>query len=401
MTPLVFLSPVDWSYLWQRPHHLATRFARHFETTFFNPVGLRGLRFKDWHRLRSPWSTTRAEKPPFPVVRPKYFPFPGFPFLQRVNQRWLVRQSREVLPTPRQDWVLWIGAPNVLALALIETANPPFVVYDCMDHYAAFHQGACRRRIEQAELSILRRADLIFASSRPLADRLAALGAQTILEPNGVDLAAFDPARHEPAPAALTALPRPIIGFHGALGDWIDYQLLDRLAARHADWSWVLIGPVQSSHARGLRKRPNVYMPGAVPYASLACHARCFDAAIVPFVRNDLTHAMHPIKALEYLALGLPTVSARLPALADLKDVIAFAETDEEWSHALAHGLSARERDPLRTQLRRNRAEARTWDQIAARMLERLGTRNQAKSTAPALPRASRQIPPLNHGQAA
>jgi hypothetical protein len=40
-----------------------------------------------------------------------------------------------------------------------------------------------------------------------------------------------------------------------------------------------------------------------------------FDVALIPFVVSSLTHAVHPIKMLEYFARALPVVAPRLEAL--------------------------------------------------------------------------------------
>src|SRR6185437_16067689 len=116
------------------------------------------------------------------------------------------------------------------------------VVYDCMDRYAAFHRGRTRRRIEADEARLVARADLVFASSRGLVERLD-IWHQTALVPNGVDYATFSQARRGRPPRWLDGLRGPVIGFHGTLGDWVDFDLLRRLAQRHRDWSWVFIGP--------------------------------------------------------------------------------------------------------------------------------------------------------------
>jgi hypothetical protein len=52
----------------------------------------------------------------------------------------------------------------------------------------------------------------------------------------------------EPGPSPLTWLPilaerKPVIGYHGALARWFDYELFERVALIRQDLNFVLIGP--------------------------------------------------------------------------------------------------------------------------------------------------------------
>ena len=45
-------------------------------------------------------------------------------------------------------------------------------------------------------------------------------------------------------PADIADLPRPIIGFHGLLADWVDYELIKKTAEHFNNGSVVLIGKI-------------------------------------------------------------------------------------------------------------------------------------------------------------
>ena len=51
-----------------------------------------------------------------------------------------------------------------------------------------------------------------------------------------------------------------------------------------------------------------------------------FDVAIIPFVKNEFTHNIYPLKINEYLAAGLPVVSTDFSDLTDFKEVISIAD---------------------------------------------------------------------------
>jgi len=62
-----------------------------------------------------------------------------------------------------------------------------------------------------------------------------------------------------------------------------------------------------------LQGMSNVHVLGGRPYEELPAYCRGFDVGLIPFRMNRLTRAVNPIKLREYLAAGLPVVSAPLP----------------------------------------------------------------------------------------
>src|SRR5215469_2057068 len=256
MTRILYLAPVDWDSIRQRPQQLALRLARHFhfDVRYVDPVGLRSIRLGDLPRLRRGPKGPGHPPAPVPVLRPRYVPILGHRPLDWANRRWLLRQVGRQFDFSGEPWILWLSTPSLLAQALLEHATASLVVYDCMDRYAAFHKGATSERIERTEAALVRRADLVFASSRSLAERLDRLH-EVALVPNGVDTGAFAVRRGSP-PGWKT--PGPIVGFYGTLGDWLDFDLLGDLARQRPQWTFVFAGPQASPEFDRLRELPNV-----------------------------------------------------------------------------------------------------------------------------------------------
>src|SRR4029079_6490366 len=87
------------------------------------------------------------------------------------------------------------------------------------------------------------------------------------------------------------------------------------LAEQRPDWSIVLIGKAAVDVDR-LRRYPNIHLLGRRPYSDLPGYARAFDVGICPFVTNELTRNVNPIKLREYLSAGLPVVASGIPEAA-------------------------------------------------------------------------------------
>jgi UDP-galactopyranose mutase len=371
MTRILYLAPVEWNSVRQRPQQLASRLAGHFDVQYVDPVGLRSARLTDLQRMVRSTKTPRHRSADLPVIRSRYVPLLGYGPVDGLNRRWLLRQVSRQFDFDGGPWILWLSTPSLLAEALLDNTSPALVVYDCMDRYAAFHKGAARERIERAEASVVRRADLVFASSRSLAERLDRLH-EVVLVPNGVDTGAFAVRRRSP-PAWKT--PRPVIGFYGALGDWLDYDLLADLARRRPEWSFVFAGPQASREFDRLRELVNVHYLGVIDYDELARHAVWFDVGLVPFRLNALTRYVHPIKALEYLAIGLPVVSAPLPDLADYSDVVRFATTNDGWLAAIEASLSSEAHSEAAIAVRRKVVSLDDWNNRTKTIVDRLNER--------------------------
>jgi glycosyltransferase involved in cell wall biosynthesis len=213
-------------------------------------------------------------------------------------------------------------------------------------------------------------ADLVVTTSEPLCQARQQFNPHTEWIPNGVDFDHF--ARPvEPAPEVRRG-GRPVVGFLGALAEWVDFDLLASVARRRPDWDLVLVGPGRVP--AGLASLPNVRLLGPRPYAEAPRYLAAMDVALIPFRVDPVTRAADPIKVYEYLASGVPVVATALPALERLRDVVRLSRSPDDMALQIGEALAAgRVADHAARQ-----AEARrhTWDsrfaQLDALLLERL-----------------------------
>jgi glycosyltransferase involved in cell wall biosynthesis len=115
---------------------------------------------------------------------------------------------------------------------------------------------------------------------------------------------------------------------------WVDLSAIAHLAKRFPQCSFVIIGRsvVPMNVLEGLE---NVHCLGQIPYSELPQYARYFDAGLIPFVMNDLTKAVNPLKLMEYYAIGIPVISTRLPDIMDVPGPLYFADTHKEFADRL------------------------------------------------------------------
>jgi len=64
---------------------------------------------------------------------------------------------------------------------------------------------------------------------------------------------------------------------------------------------------------------------GGKPTQSLGAYPQHFDVCLMPYVIDDYTRYVYPLKMHEYLAGGKPVVSSPIRSVEDFKHVIALA----------------------------------------------------------------------------
>jgi glycosyltransferase involved in cell wall biosynthesis len=267
-----------------------------------------------------------------------------------------------------------LGMQRPISWSFLPSAAPvagrigeSLVVYHVVDEFSAFSDAS--EHVPELERRLLRRADLVIASSERLAAAKRRVNADTVLVRHGVDhrhfARALDPAL--PVPADLAALPGPVIGFFGLIADWIDLGLVRRVADAFPQASVVLIGKAKASLAP-LEGARNVHLLGRKSYESLPAYCRGFSVAITPFVLNELALAANPLKAREYVAAGLPNVCTDLPELRAIPGC-TVARTPEAFVAEVGSALARGGPDPARSALVRSESWEAKVEELSAHVL--------------------------------
>lgn len=227
--------------------------------------------------------------------------------------------------------VVWVTYPGARIGGASKGACQA-LVYDCMDRWTDFPDSAgnarLRELVEAYEGQLLQEADVVLCSAKGLYESKAQVARGRVhLVRNGADIEHFAPA-YGAVPEDIAHLPRPMIGYVGAVAEWVDFELIGAAARMRPEWSFVLVGPAfkggsmgDSRAAEPLCGLPNVHLLGSRPYVDVPAYVEAFDVATIPFQLNGLTDDTNPIKVYEYLAAGVPVVSTALPEVVGLPEV--------------------------------------------------------------------------------
>ena len=232
------------------------------------------------------------------------------------------------------------------------------VVYDCMDDWQNWPTEPLPGEFSLAEeKKLVGESDVLVVTSRELHARHTASGVTSKLIPNAAD---FDFFRNAPvAGSLLSKLPRPVVGYFGAIADWFDVELMIEVARSRPQYSFALIGQVHLSDISKLKALRNVHLLGEKNYQELPGYLREFDVCTLPFRMNSLTRAVDPVKVYEYLSQGKAVVSTPLPELSPLYELLYFADGADKFASQIDKALG--ERDEKLVAQRVEFAARNTW----------------------------------------
>ncbi len=359
MPTIIVFSHLRWDFVYQRPQHLLSRLAQHYQIVFFEEPILDEK--ETFLQFSTPMPNVLVCQPHTQVN------MPGFHDDQLPHLRKMVRQLGIDYDNP----IVWFYTP--MALPLVQELHPRLVVYDCMDELASFKNAP--KQLLQRENAVLKLADLVFTGGPSLYRAKRDRHHNVHCFPSSVDVVHFEQAldRSNSHPAHRE-IPGPRLGFYGVIDERFDAELIGKLADAHPQWQIVLVGPVVKVDPASLPQRANVHYLGQQPYKALPHFLAGWDVCLLPFALNESTKFISPTKTLEYMAAELPIVSTPIADVADLyRGTVAIAETPEEFIAACETALlEEAENKQHKINKMREILSTTSWDTTVNKMVELL-----------------------------
>ncbi|HSL26875.1 MAG TPA: polysaccharide pyruvyl transferase family protein [Acidimicrobiia bacterium] len=249
----------------------------------------------------------------------------------------------------------------------------PITIFEHIDELEVFTATHSLEALTGWYAEAMREADVVAASAVDLLASVQRDRPDAILCPNGVDFRHFAGAHPDTPPedlAQVVAQGKPIVGYYGALAEWVDYDLIDYAARALPDHQFVLIGPDYDGSMTGTPAfdLPNVVWLGVKRYGDLPDYLHYCDVATVPFGLNEVTHSVSPLKLFEYMAGGRPVVTPALRECANYPAVL-IAQDRDDYVAKLKEATRLRH-DPSHQALLRRTARANTWDRRVGTLLD-------------------------------
>ncbi len=293
---LICFSHLRWDFVFQRPQHLMSRFARDRRVIYWEePVpAAAGEASELLIRI--------CQDSGVVIATPRLTPED----LGGARDSVLRGMLDRILGTAQGHLVRWYYTPMMLPFS--RHLNATCTVYDCMDELANFKFAPAE--LVGLEVELLAVSDVVFTGGYSLWEAKRDKHANIHPFPSSVDRSHFATARtQQPPPADQAAIPGPRLGFYGVVDERMDLNLLAAIADARPDWSLVIVGPVVKIDPADLPRRPNLHYLGGKTYEQLPAYLRGWDVALMPFAINEATRFISPTKTPEYLAGGRPVVS--------------------------------------------------------------------------------------------
>lgn len=244
-----------------------------------------------------------------------------------------------------KPYILFMNCPNISSHYILDELlkNAESSFFDFSDDFAELGYDQYSKELFKCNAEKYAKvADVVLTVNEHIKSKYGHLNARMHVIRNGTNYENFDRTRYETIDSLerLKGNQNPIVGYIGnaSLGR-IDSELFDFLLQKRPNWQFVFIGPAHSNFMERYANCENVHVMKPVNYQDLPCYMRYFDAAFIPFTKNENTKGNDLLKLHDFLAMGKPIVSTEIGGAKDLRDVIRIAGTPSEFLAALEKAL--------------------------------------------------------------
>ncbi|SKB51867.1 Glycosyl transferases group 1 [Lachnospiraceae bacterium] len=251
-----------------------------------------------------------------------------------------------------------------------------YIVYEYIDELTPQITGSVPQFVYERHEKLLKNKNVIVTatSDKLFKQALEIRKSKTniIVSTNGVDYDYWHDTRGDADPPEdikeIVEQGKIIVGYHGALARWIDYDALKAIADTDR-YSLLLIGFEHDDSLKnsGILEYSNVYFLGSKPYSELVKYAVWYDVAIMPFVLNNITLSVSPVKIFEYMALKKPIVSGALPECKKYGSCL-IANTLDEYLEQLENAVQLIDDEKYMEVVSRE-AKENTWEAITKKVV--------------------------------
>lgn len=370
----------DWGRFPSTLQHITKRLLKKNRVIWIGSLGLRRPKFslQDLKRvfekiknILSKDEVDRTEEAPI-LVNPFVVPFHDNRLIRKLNKLLMLRSiGKAIAENNFRDVIIFTSSP--VSALIIGELNAKSVHYFCLDDYTKF-EGAFNS-IESLEKELLKMTDINFGISENLVETRKPINGESFFLPQGVDTEHF--RKGDKTKANLPDFDKPVIGFFGMLSEWVEIEIFINAAAKYPQYQFLIIGPAVVDISR-FDKLNNLLYLGSIPYTGLPNYAKHFTVGLIPFIINELTISVNPLKLMEYLAMGIPVVSSKMPEVEKFGDLVFVAKDSAEFVDLIPDAV--KDNTPERNKMRVEKSDEYSWDNITEFVSEKIISSELKKS---------------------
>lgn len=367
---LVCYSHLRWNFVFQRPQHLLTRFAKYMRVFYIEEPVYGDSDYCD---------VTQPDENIWIVVPH---------LIDNLTEQDNTARRKDLLSNfflekAIKEYIFWYYTP--MSLFVSDIFDPKLVIYDCMDELSAFKFAPAR--LKESETKLFKKADLVFTGGYSLYEAKKHNHNQIYPFPSSIDKEHFQQARFITSdPQDQMFIPHPRFGFYGVIDERMNLDLLKTVAQQRPQWHFVIIGPVVKIDQESLPVLPNIHYLGSKSYQELPAYLAGWDISMIPFSLNESTRFISPTKTPEYLSAGKPVISSSIQDVVNpygLNKLVHLADTPEDFITAAESELNTTDRtlwlSQVDTFLLENSWD-NTWGQMVQLIVSKLADKTQDKN---------------------
>ncbi len=272
-----------------------------------------------------------------------FLPFGSlYQLFSAINNKIFARLIKRTIKEKKIRDYIFLNSFNPFYLSDVHNyLNPTLSVYHSRDTIEAVKGNGVIRENECAE-----NYDMVMATSKQICHNiLKRTGIEVNYFPNGGDITLFRKAIEQQfdKPEEIANIKTPIIGYTGAVCQRMDYYLLEKIAKANQDKTIVMVGPRQDKTYSpiNLDAIPNIVFTGPKKIDQLPAYLQYFDCTIIPFLCNDLTAGIYPLKINEYLGAGKAIVTTNFSEdIAAFEKHVYLSDTHEEFLDNISKAIA-------------------------------------------------------------
>lgn len=333
-----------------------------------NWYDLKKVSLKIFRWLSSSKNISKITKKPdsIHIVSPFMIPYNQFSIVRRFNQFSVLRAVRKKMNELNfsADYTI-TSVPN--SCDYVGHFSEKKVIYMSVDEFSLW-PGLDFQLVSEMEKMLLLKSDLVFATSTQLAMSKSNQKLETILLTHGVDFFHFKLPQKKNTSEIIK------ICYFGLFDERSDQSIIQYIAEHVHNSEIYIIGTVACDVSR-LTIYKNIIFTGSVEYNDLPKKISDMDIFILPYVKNELTKNINPLKLKEYLSTGRPVVSTSIAEVVNLKDYIFIADSGVEFKN-LIDKIKKNELDFVPEKAQAYIIETQTWTAKAlefSQKISRLG----------------------------
>jgi glycosyltransferase involved in cell wall biosynthesis len=251
----------------------------------------------------------------------------SYRFFLKLNATIIKGSIRKALQELQMEEPIVVNGYNpFFGLPLAGAFNESLNLYYCYDEingdqWYNFHGP----RIEQ---EYMRKADAVITTSDMLYNSKCGFNPNCYVVKNGVDFGLFNSIASYIKPAGS----KKIVGYTGSIEERFDTETMCYVIENLPEVDFEFVGRVTNENAKNrLRSFPNVKLSGSKKPSEVPEFLKKMDVTLIPYLKNEVTKGVYPLKINEYLAAGKPVVMMDFAPLPEFDKIVKVASNKEEF----------------------------------------------------------------------